>query len=129
MLNPSTADEEVLDPTITRCVGFAKSWGYGRLEIVNLFALRSTDPELLYTHESPMGDNADQNYNSIQTALFECDKMICAWGVHGAFLERGKYVKEKLFKDEKVYHLGLTKKGFPKHPLYLKAGLKPILWE
>ncbi len=59
MLNPSTADETQEDPTIRRCLGFAKSWGFDRLIIVNIFAFRSTNPDALYSQVDPIGVGND----------------------------------------------------------------------
>jgi len=122
MLNPSTADAEVLDPTVRRCLGYAKAWGYGALEVVNLFALRSTDPKELYRAEDPVGPDND-------VAIIECfrevDKMICAWGSHGGFRRRGHEVKDMLLSEGVIYCLKLTQSGHPSHPLYLPKDLTP----
>ncbi len=126
MLNPSTADETENDPTIRRCIGFAESWGFNELVVVNLFALRSTDPKALYGHYNPIGP---ENESHIQKAITESAFIVCAWGAHGKFENRGKKVLEQFrIKKADAWHLGLTKGGQPKHPLYLKADttLRPI---
>jgi hypothetical protein len=127
MLNPSTADESALDPTCTRCFNFAKAWGYHRLLVANLFALRSTDPKELYTHPRPVHGQNDQIIRSLAR---NADLVVCAWGVHGAHMDRGPLVREVLRRDDGVtlYHLGLNKDGSPKHPLYLPNTTVPQVW-
>ncbi len=130
MLNPSTADEDHLDPTLKRCLQFAKDWGFGRMDIVNLFAWRSTDPKAMKRTEHPESElDGFKNNNAIADAQAECNQLICAWGVDGAFCSRGSIVKSFLKARRPIYHLGLTKEGFPRHPLYTLGDLKPILWE
>jgi len=116
-LNPSTADENLDDPTIRRCMGFAKAWGYGSLFMLNLFALRSTDPTELRATYLAMGDpmGPDNNrwlrhYGMISAVI------VVAWGNHGTLMHRGGIVRGLLGG---VYCLGTTKTGQPKHPLYL----------
>lgn len=119
MLNPSTATEVVNDPTITRCMGFAKRWGFGALVILNLFAWRSTDPRQLYRVEDPIGPENDLH---IARVAREAGAIVCAWGTHGRLLDRDRRVAELLASIENkpaIECLGLTKGGDPKHPLYL----------
>src|SRR5689334_18589152 len=89
MLNPSTADATTDDPTIRRCFGFAQGWGFGRLEVVNLFALRATDPRELARHPDPVGPANDAH---IAAALALTDQAVAAWGCGGALRERGARV-------------------------------------
>jgi hypothetical protein len=122
MLNPSTADESLDDPTIRRCIGFSKAWGYGGLAVGNLFALRATDPQSLYRDPDPVGPQNDVRlYNLIR----ESDLVIAAWGNHGAYQGRGIIVRT-FCQGWQV--LGLTKEGQPRHPLYLAAATRPIRW-
>lgn len=121
MLNPSTADENVLDPTVRRCAGFAYDWGYSGLTVTNLFALRSTDPKELYRAVGPTGGK--ENDNAILAAAMTSGCVVCAWGVHGVHMNRGKRVAQLLAEFEPVC-LGLTREGQPKHPLYLKKSTK-----
>jgi hypothetical protein len=125
MLNPSTADEVELDPTIRRCVGFTKRWGYGGIEICNIFALRSTDPLDLYGGWiDPIGRGNDE---TILSACKEASLIMAAWGVHGEFFNRGKAVEELLVNHGyEMKCLGTTKAGFPRHPLYVRGDTKPI---
>ncbi len=121
MLNPSTADAEQDDPTIRRCIGFAKSWGFGGLIVGNIFALRSTDPKALYDHPDPIGPDNDQHILAIAKSA---RKIVCAWGTHGALHDRGRQVAERLeFFD--LVALKVTADGQPGHPLYLAADIQP----
>ncbi|MGO4303909.1 DUF1643 domain-containing protein [Cupriavidus sp. RAF12] len=128
MLNPSTADHQVNDPTITRCLQRALAGKYGRLEVANLFPLRSTDPGGLLTHPAPLGDRADWNDGGIMDAIDRCSMVICAWGAHKAAPDRAAEVLRIIRKCGRatlLYHLGLNKDGSPKHPLYVPAATKP----
>jgi len=122
MLNPSTADEATLDPTIRRCLAYAEDWGYGCLHVANLFALRSTYPEALYRHVDPVGDGNDEWLMRLHR---EAALTVAAWGVHGAHQGRGRLVLDALQSVKPVMCLGVTKDGHPKHPLYLKATEQP----
>lgn len=123
MLNPSTADGEQDDPTIRRCVGFAKAWGYDRLEVLNLFAYRATKPKelLALTHDrDPVGEH---NIRAFQRAVFPSRTVgviVCAWGAHGAHLGQDETVLGWI-GDQRRYALGLTKEGHPRHPLYVQS--------
>lgn len=115
LLNPSKADEIRSDPTVTRCKGFLKRWGYGRLIVCNLFALRSTDPSRLYTHPDPVGP--DNNFYLL-AALREADLVVLAWGNHGAFKSRGLDVLgliEATNSYAKTSYLKLNASGHPAH--------------
>ncbi len=132
-LNPSTATETEDDPTIRRCIAYAKAWGYGAMCMTNLFAFRATDPKVMKAQEYPIEEkhatlrlNNVRIFNIADTASL----IICAWGKHGAHLNRGDDVcslMRTLF-HEKIHHLGLNGDGSPKHPLYLKKTLQPIPW-
>lgn len=124
MLNPSTADETQDDPTIRRCIGYARTWGYGALDVGNIFALRSTDPQALYKHTEPVGADNDSwlSYLATRAAI-----VVCAWGSHGRHRGRGINVHAKLQRAGVTPHaLKLTSTGQPCHPLYLPAALKPF---
>lgn len=124
MLNPSTADGDKDDATIRRCVGFAKSWRYEKLVVVNLYSFRATKPRDLFA----AGDAADhfRNQEVIANASLRAGIVIAAWGAHGAEGDRGEIVRGWMF-DRPVHHLGLTKDGHPRHPLYVRADTKPEL--
>lgn len=124
-LNPSTADETEDDPTIRRCIGFAKAFGCGGLTMLNLFALRSTDPKGLRAVADPIGPENDLTLLSAR--MLENVVIVAAWGVHGTFMGRDREVR-KMF-DGQLHHLGLTKDGHPKHPLYLKSDTSLTRWE
>lgn len=121
MLNPSTADAVEDDPTIRRCIGFAKREGCGGIEVANLFSLRSTDPAALREHDNPVGPETD---SWIEKAARHPDTayVVAAWGAHGKLGARDADARMLLHSVGKpLYHLGLTKAGQPKHPLYLKS--------
>lgn len=126
MLNPSTADAAKDDPTIRRCISFAKSWGMGGLVVVNLFAFRATDPAELLTADDAIGSD---NNGWIRTALQMCrGPIVAAWGTHKAIGKRADAVR-KLIGHRDVMCLAKSKGGHPRHPLYLKGDLRPIvLW-
>ena len=128
MLNPSTADEVDPDATITRCVERARRMGYGGIEVVNIFALRSTDPTVLYRHEAPVGPDNDQHIVEVcLSAVLEGSLIILAWGKHGALHGRGAAVRSML-NDRQIdtYALMLNKDGSPKHPLYVPLDWQPV---
>ncbi len=119
-LNPSTADEKKNDPTVTRCINYAKNWGYAGMVMLNIFALRSTDPKALYNAGDPVGP---ENDNTLKEVSSNAALTIAAWGSHGTLLGRHKTAMELLANP---YCLARTKAGLPRHPLYLKADLKPV---
>lgn len=125
-LNPSTADAETNDPTVRRMIGFARRWGYGRLVVCNIFALRSTDPKALYTHPDPVGSSNDWHlWDEAQRARM----VVAAWGNHGAYRERSREVEEMLRACRDAVHvLDLNKSGQPKHPLYVRGDTRPVAW-
>ncbi len=123
MLNPSTADAVADDPTIRRCAGFARAWDCGRLVVVNLFALRATNPSDMKKHASPIGADNDQHIiATAKASKINGGKLVCAWGAHGSYNGRDRKVLA-LLKEIGVTPqcLGTTKNGMPKHPLYLAA--------
>ncbi|CAG9180909.1 hypothetical protein LMG23992_04338 [Cupriavidus laharis] len=128
MLNPSTADHLVCDPTITRCLQRARMARYGRLEVVNLFALRSTNPDVLLKHPAPLEDRPDRNDEAIMDAIECCAMMICAWGAHKAAPARAGEVLRRIRMrgfGALLYHLGVNRNGSPRHPLYVAATILP----
>lgn len=122
-LNPSTADETNDDPTITRCINFSKSWGYGGVHMLNLFAFRATLPRDMFNAPNPIGMENDKYLSEYAK---KCDKAICAWGNHGKFKNRSDDVRSKL---KNLYYLKMNHSGEPSHPLYLKSELVPLKWE
>jgi hypothetical protein len=130
MLNPSTADAQQDDATIRRCKGFARSWGCGRLVVVNLFAFRATKPSDMKAAADPVGpDNDRAIYQAADEAANTGGKIVCAWGAHGSFKDRDKVVLAILgrFLIEPV-SLGENGDGSPKHPLYLPSDAKPLAY-
>lgn len=125
-LNPSTADAEKDDPTIRRCMRFAKDWGYGGIEMGNLFDWRSTDPKKL-----PRGGFAvsDKNDPCLRIRVASAKVVIAAWGAVAWAQSRIDELFRNVFTEEKRWDcLGRTKGDFPRHPLYVPAATKPILF-
>lgn len=134
MLNPSTADAEVDDPTIRRCIGYAKDWGFDGITVVNLFPLRTPSPDVLAETMRRAPEPTDILKMNISYVESECSwnspaLVMAAWGTNGALLRRNKLVIDRLTALGVSLHvLGLTEDRHPKHPLYLKKDLKPVLW-
>jgi hypothetical protein len=117
-LNPSTADENKNDPTITRVIGFAKDWGYGGVYMTNLFSIRSTDPSILKEDIDLVMDN-DKNILDVKSL---CKDVLFAWG--GFKPNKRSIAVSNLF--ETAICLGLNNDGSPKHPLYISKKTKPV---
>jgi len=125
MVNPSTADGDVDDPTIRRCKGYAKCEGFNRLEVVNLFAYRATNPDDLLKVDDPVGV---ENEMYVRHAIEDADMVVCAWGAAYARLHARLFRVEQRLPIEMMvrstgktpYCLGFTKGGDPRHPLMTK---------
>ena len=126
MLNPSTADETVLDPTCSRARDYAERWGYGALLVTNVFGWRATDPRELKSVSDPVGRGTD---GAILRAARQAHIVVCAWGNHGAHLGRsGKVLALLCAAGVPMNVLRLNASGEPAHPLYLPASLRTTLW-
>lgn len=126
MLNPSTADENVLDPTLRRCKDYSDRWGFGRMTVANLYALRSTDPKALWRHDDPVGPGNDE---AILNLARSADLVMVGWGTN-AKPERAEAVLGLIREAGKEPRcLKITSRGFPNHPLYLPKKLAPIPFE
>lgn len=121
-LNPSTADATLDDPTIRKCIGYARRWGYGALCMVNLFAWRATDPRDMLTAADPVGPANDYHLNK---ATAEAHMIIAAWGAHGGHMDRDR---EVIAMFPRLHALHRTKSGAPGHPLYLPGNAAPFLF-
>jgi hypothetical protein len=121
MLNPSTADATRDDPTIRKCTGFARRWQCGRLQVLNLFALRATLPEAIKRAADPVGpDNLSWFARVIHAETTHPELVVCAWGVHGTFKGQDRVVLGWLKEmGVRAFALGLTREGHPRHPLYV----------
>ena len=130
MLNPSTADAETDDPTLRRCIGYTRAWGYGSLGIVNLFGLRATDPRELRNHANPVGPhNDDHVLAAIRSVDDAAGLIVCAWGARGGYLARDRAVLGLIRSTGMTPHvLGLTRGGHPRHPLYMPRNATPRPW-
>ena len=125
-LNPSTADETADDPTIRRCVGYAKTWGYGGLRMVNLFAYRATSPDEMIQYPDPVGDLNDEIILDTANDGITHATLV-AWGNRGSHLDRDKQVLRLITHEP--YCLRVTAQGQPEHPLYLRKDLRAIPYE
>lgn len=128
MLNPSRADAEIDDPTIRRCRGFADRWDCAGLVVVNLYALRATDPrELLRAgHAAAVGP---ENDGWLRYVALHAGDIVCAWGAN-AGIDRVRQAVD-IFRSARarMWCLGTTKDGQPRHPLYVRGDTKLVAWE
>lgn len=118
MLNPNNADAERDDPTIRRCAGFARAWGFGGMEVTNLFAFRTPDPGTLSSIDDPEGP---ENAFFIRSSGERSGLVVVGWGNAGGLLDAGSRAWSLLAGFRRVYCLGRTRLGQPRHPLYLPA--------
>lgn len=118
-LNPSTADEVQDDPTVRRCIDFAKRWGFGALCMTNIFAYRATDPDVMKAAQDPIGPDNDAWLTRIAAGA---GLVVAAWGNHGEFMDRQRAVARLM---PQLVCLGTTKTGAPRHPLYVRATTQP----
>lgn len=116
-LNPSTADEQKLDPTLRRVKSFSQAWGFNAFVMTNLFAFRATDPADMKAVAVPEGTKNDDWLLSVANVS---ELIIACWGVHGVFRNRAESVAA-MFQG-RLYCIGVTKDGHPKHPLYVAGG-------
>jgi hypothetical protein len=127
MLNPSTADATVDDPTIRRCLGYAHAWGCGALTVVNLYAWRATKPADLWNAADPVGPGNDAYLTAAaQSATTSFGRLVAAWGAHADPWRIAEVLA--LPGMDRLTALALTKGGQPRHPLYLRASLTPQPW-
>jgi hypothetical protein len=122
-LNPSTADETHDDPTVRRCIGFAKLWGYGGLIMLNAFAYRATNPRDMMAALDPVGP---ENDSYILAGTAEASITVVAWGNHGRYVDRSRDLVTRLGP---VWALGITKLGEPRHPLYVRGDVARVAYQ
>jgi len=126
MLNPSTATEVHNDPSVERCERRARTLGYGAFRVCNIFAWRATDPGAMRAQPDPVGPDNDA---AIAAGCAWADAVVCAWGTHGAHLGRGAAVAGLIrAAGATPLHLGLSKAGHPRHPLYVPYAERPRPW-
>jgi hypothetical protein len=126
LLNPSTATEVQNDPTVERCERRARALGFGAFRVCNIFAFRATDPRVMRAEADPIGPGNDA---AIVDSAGWADRIVCAWGTHGAHLGRGPAVEAMLRATGRpLFHLGLSAAGHPKHPLYIGYARQPEPW-
>lgn len=123
-LNPSTADEAQLDPTLTRIRTFSQREGFDGFWMANLFGLRTPYPKEMMADPDPVGAENDA---SLLAAADRCEKIVAAWGASGVYQERADAVV-RLFAGRKLWCLGTTQEGHPRHPLYVAGSQKLVRW-
>ena len=121
-LNPSTADDHQDDPTVRRCMSFARTWGYERLCVANLFAFRATEPAAMLAAADPVGPENDAWLRRVARGA---GIVVAAWGNHGSHAGRAQQVLALL---PRLHYLRLTRRGQPEHPLRLPGDLTPRPW-
>ena len=131
MLNPSTADADIDDPTIRRCVNFTKSWGYGGIKVVNLYAFRATDPgHLRDAFEAGIDPVGPDNAETLRGALaaYTTAFVVAAWGTKADPHRVAGLATMAIRARRQLRALGITKDGHPRHPLYVKGDAELIVW-
>ena len=123
-LNPSTADEAQLDPTLTRIATFSKREGFDGFWMANLFALRTPYPEEMMAAPDPVGP---ENDTALLAAADRCERIVAAWGACGVYQARADAVAH-LFTGRELWCLGTTQEGHPRHPLYVAGKQALIPW-
>lgn len=123
MLNPSTADAERDDPTVSKCMAYARRWGYDGIVICNLYALRAPYPQMLRVHPDPVGPENDAHLRSLLAGKAD---LVAAWGTL-ASCERVDTILS-LPGAERLQALRVTKNGSPGHPLYLPMDAVRTPW-
>lgn len=124
-LNPSTADEQADDPTIRRCVGFAKAWGLSGLVMTNLCAFRATDPKALNSADDPIGP---ENWDRVVQEAQEAGRVLAAWGADPMAVWAASHLVLRIPRNLQIWCLGLTKHGQPRHPLYVHGATVPVVF-
>lgn len=132
MLNPSTADAEIDDPTIKRCMKFARHWNHGGIQVINLFAVRTSAPSVMMNAADPVGERNKEFFEFALGRAGKDGKVICAWGNHGGHMAQDKtalgWIDAHLLW-QKPQCLGLTNSEKPKHPLSRGKGFIPYSFE
>lgn len=126
-LNPSTADEERLDPTLRRVMRFLDREGCGGMIVLNLFAYRATDPMAMKLVKEPVGEDNDHWIDQVVNHVTDDGPILVGWGTHGRHMNRSTVVGPKL-PLSRTFHLGLCKDGEPTHPLYIASATPFVSW-
>lgn len=122
MLNPSTADASVDDPTIRRCMQFARAWGWGRIEVVNVFAFRTAYPQaLVQAHRGGLDVVGPERDTGLSVAFDRARVVVAAWGANKLAHEHARGVLSLVPPGLEITCLGKTQGGFPRHPLYMRG--------
>lgn len=130
MLNPSTADAYVDDPTIRRCIGFARTWGCGAVHVLNLYAYRATKPADLWLADDPVGPANDRYLSRhVLASRIRRDPFVVAWGAHARPDRVAHFVDMLGVRKDHLTCLGTTRSGAPRHPLYIPGDTPLRPWE
>ena len=127
-LNPSTADEQQLDPTLRRIKNFSDVWGFNCFVMTNLFAFRATRPEDMKAALDPVGPQNDATLTRLSRTS---EMIVAAWGKHGSLCQRERIVTEliRATSPQKIHCLAVNADGSPKHPLYVKGDTLPTEYD
>lgn len=126
MLNPSTADAATDDPTVRRCVGFARDAGFGSLAVVNLFGVRLTRPKPPsgWTRQDVGPDGRSSGWSGADLARLT---VVCAWGAGAPHWRVAEALA--ILGARRLLCLGTTALGHPRHPLYVPAAQRMVPWD
>lgn len=128
MLNPSTADADKTDPTVRKCIAFTSSWGFSRMQVGNVFAMRATNPcELKRAMQHGHDPIGPKNEPLLLAMARNAALVVAGWGRHARLQDRGAYTLDRLASVTDVHCLRLNDDGSPAHPLYLPVKLSPSL--
>lgn len=120
LLNPSTAGALASDPTLRKCVSYGRAWGYGRIELVNMYGYRATDPiELIGRRKAHHDVRGPMNAAAVVAAARDADLIVGGWGTkaaHDDVLALEDLIAARVHKP--IHAIALTQAGWPRHPLY-----------
>mgnify|MGYP001614704709 CR=1 FL=1 len=129
LLNPSWADGEKPDPTMTRCLDFARRWGFGGLLIVNAFAWRTESPSEMLAASGEHDIIGPLNDEQIVSAVKRAGRVVAGWGATGGYKGRAAKVCELIRPHADLWALEINADFSPKHPLYIRADQEPFIWQ
>lgn len=131
LLNPSTLDHRMLDPTGKGVLARARRWGFGGARIVNPFTVRTELPKEMLKHPDPIGPLADDFLRGAMMDSFnDGSPFICGWGTNGKHIGRDIEVMALASNvGLKLMALAINDDGSPKHPLYIAHDQRPFVWK
>lgn len=126
LMNPSTATEDVDDPTVRKCRLYTEQWGYNHLIITNIMAYRATHPKLLLDVADPVGPDNMRRVACLIT--MQRPFVVCGWGRIPPKLRYAEAQAMQMLRDCQPHVLRLSKSQRPWHPLYLPNDSVPFAW-